>query len=161
MIRSRRFLAMVLAAVGASSSCCPSPAIAPGGNGVFARYLPEDPATPAVAPDSQSGEVAQADVGWPPTPLARDCAEGRDELGDFEKALGVRESDPCPSFQAAAVPAVTVTPDSGHIGAPRPLDHNRYCFAQGHALIVVETTERTSTRCTHVVTVAVYPKAGK
>jgi hypothetical protein len=137
-----------------------APTYAPGGSGVFARHLPVDPAQPDTPADSRSGEVAQADQGWPPTAVVTDCVEGHDELADLEKALGVTTSDACPVFQEKKV-HTTVTSDSGGIGKPHPLGHRRDCFVQGHALIVVESTERMSPRCTHVVGVAVYPKGGQ
>src|SRR5579884_534929 len=156
MIRSLLVGPLLVVAAG----CCRQPTVAPGGAGIFARYLPPDPAVPGGAADSRSGEIAPSDRGWPPTPVANDCTGGRDELGDFEAALGVHDSDACPTLQDASVPAVTVTPGSATPGSPHPLGHNRYCFVQGKALVVVETTERLSPRCRHVVSVAVYPKGG-
>ncbi len=155
-------LALIVVAASFASGCRPMPTVAPAGGaasrGVMARFLPVDPATPAIPADGRSGEVAPTDLHWPPAPVHADCTAGSDELADFEASLGVTASDACPVFQSQAVGTISVTTGGAPIGSPRPLDHNRYCFAQGNALIVVETTERLAPRCTHVVGLAVYRK---
>src|ERR1700722_14511542 len=119
------------------AACCPSPTLTPGPGGVFARYLPADPATPGVPATFQSGEIAPPGTTWPPTAVVADCTADRDELGDFEKALGVQSSDACPVLQTRPVVAVAITPGSGNVQSPHPLDHNLYCFGQGRAIVVV------------------------
>jgi hypothetical protein len=142
---------LVVASVSAiaAAACCRTPVVAPATNasGLYVRALPGDVRAGVVpAPTSST-------LGWPPA-TPDPAAPCTDEIAAFERSLGV-VATACPSIQMASVPA------QGNGDAPiGGSGFNLKCYALEKRVLVVEHTETLgATRCTHVVGVALFPRA--
>lgn len=141
------FSVAVLATVACGAQT-PTVAPATNTNGVYVRALPGDVRAGVVAAPAPGSSI-----GWPPvTPdPASPCT---DEIATLEASLGVA-STACPSIQMAQVPGQASGDDPIPAGG-----FNLKCYPLDTKVVIVEHTEVLAPkRCTHVVGVAIYPRA--
>ncbi len=144
------FAVLVVGSTAALVACNkPTPTVAPGtnANGVYVRALPGDIRAGVVPAPSSST------LGWPPT-TPDPAAPCTDEIAAFEASLGIHATA-CPSIQQATVPA------QGNGDAPiSGGGFNLKCYALEQRVLIVEHSETLGAqRCTHVVGLALYPRA--
>lgn len=142
----------LVAAAASIGACCSYPRADPatGTEGAFVR---------AIAGDMRAGVVGApapgSSVGWPPTMNADPASPCTDEVARVQSSLGVA-SIACPTVQTAQVP--------GQVSGDDPIPaggFNLKCYDLGSTVLVVEHTEVLSPkRCTHVVGLAVFHRAG-
>lgn len=144
---------IIAAGSGLLAACAASPTVEAASHlrGIYSHYAPADGNLPA------SGHAGLIDPpqSWPPKVLWQDCTPGRDELKDFEQAIG-GTAIACPAFQQHSVATIAEDAEDAEDEAPHK-GFNLYCYPLAQVLLVVETTELLG-QCKHVVGLAVFKR---